>query len=463
MCPRAAKWGLKGKVIVFPFLKAACDVIAPILRLKISSCLIGSLPHTFYWVMLRYLKFSCLVLICLVLGQACGKSGLQPDVDGDNEAPSEIALPTLIKPVFSGITTTGANVKGQVTNRGGALVTNRGICWNTSPEPTVDDYSLEATSVNGAGEFSVQLEGLMHETAYYVRAWARNQGGVAYSEEVAFTTESIQSIAFADGPMFIIGSSLASYDAEIISNGGGEVTERGICWSASEHPTVDDHKVTHGTTGEGRYRSNITGLTERTNYYLRAYAINEKGVSYGQDIAFRTIGRGNLTYTFNKADNPTAEQQAAYDRLQVAIDSAVWYVENYTSVTKHVWLNYDPGVPTADANNEGWMRFGASSDFHNIRTMLHEMNHTFGTGTTSWWWNQAISGGIYRLSNANDMLKLITGNEDAVINGDAQHWWPYGLNQNSEVTSSWDYVYNCLLIEAMRKDGMTSHSGAYIP
>ncbi|MNO01000.1 hypothetical protein D3C81_2210300 [compost metagenome] len=61
------------------------------------------------------------------------------------------------------------------------------------------------------------------------------------------------------------------------------------------------------------------------------------------------------------------------------------------------------------------------------------------------------------------MLKLINSDQNAVLSGDSQHWWPYGLNQNSEVSSSWDYVYNCLIIEAMRKDGMTSHSGSYTP
>ncbi|WP_437921820.1 hypothetical protein [Sphingobacterium sp. LRF_L2] len=399
--------------------------------------------------------------VAVILLTSCSKDSV-PLNDTVVVEETDIALPTLAVVTYADVTTTSAKITGLVTEKGGALVNSRGICWSKSPNPTIEDAALEATSVKGSGEFSVQLSNLNASTDYYLRAYAKNKGGIAYSEEIILRTADVQTVEFANAPMFIIGSSRASYDVEVLSSGGGEITELGVCWGESEHPTVDDGKVVHSSAGIGKFRVSFDGLTERTNYYLRAYAINETGVNYGESISFRTIGKGNVTYTFNKVDNPTADQLAAYARLQVAIDSAVWYANNYTSATKHVWLNYDTGVATADANNEGWMRFGASSTYQNIRTMLHEMNHTFGTGTTSWWWNDAISNGTYQLTNATQMVKYIDGS-DAAINGDSQHWWPYGLNQNSEVSSSWDYVYNCLIIEAMRKDGMTSHSGAHLP
>ncbi|MGN7783820.1 hypothetical protein ACTJIJ_04810 [Niabella sp. 22666] len=145
--------------------------------------------------------------------------------------------------------------------------------------------------------------------------------------------------------------------------------------------------------------------------------------------------------------------------MQIAIDSAVWYVNNYTSAVKHVWINYVPGVSTADANNEGWMRFGTGEGYQNLRTMLHELNHTFGTGTTSWWTGKIV-GGKYQGNFANELLNKIQKSTGVQLSGDTQHWWPYGLNQNSEVTSSWDYVFNCLLIEQMRKDGLSA-AGAW--
>ena len=400
--------------------------------------------------------FYLLITACSFSG--CKKTPAETSTLMPAEKTDGIALAELGKLTFSNVTTTGALITGKVVNKGGALVTSRGICWSITPNPTIDNNPIEASSSKGSGEFSVALSALNPSQTYYIRPYAKNKGGISYGTQEELTTAHIQSITFGANPIFIIGSSLAYYDVNIISSGGGAITERGICWGTMEKPVVSDHKLVNGAKGTGKFRIGIQNLSPSTNYHLRAYAINETGVNYGPDISFRTIAKGKVTYTFNKADNPTAQQLAAYQRLQVALDSALWYTNEYTSATKHIYLNYDPGVPTADANNEGWMRFGANESYQNIRTMLHEMNHTFGTGTTNWW-SQAIVNGKYSLTYANRMLKLINADESTVINGDSMHWWPYGLNQNSEVTSSWDYVYNCLIIEAMRKDGMTSHSG----
>lgn len=399
------------------------------------------------------------VIIPLLL-IACKKNG-QKNIDN-------VILPEEKKPVKASVSTFeieniadfAAIGGGKILNNGSSAVTARGLCWSTKRNPSINDDVAEANSVAGSGEFKVELTNLKHSMTYYVRAYAISEVGVSYGNEVEFKTKSIQPVSFISKPMFIVGSSLAAYDWEISDNWVGKLLEQGVCWGEQLNPTVEDNKII-SKVGKTKERYTITGLSEVTSYYLRPYVINEEGVYYGENIAFKTIAKGNLTYTFNKEENPTSNQLAVYERLQVAIDSAVWYVNNYTSVTKHVWINYDPNVPTADANNEGWMRFGASSDFQNLRTMLHELNHTFGTGTTSWWSNVAIKNGVYQLTNASQLLKLITGNNAEELKGDGMHWWPYGLNYNSEVTSSWDYVYNCLLIEGMRKDGLT-HAGKYI-
>lgn len=263
-------------------------------------------------------------------------------------------------------------------------------------------------------------------------------------------------------PMFIIGSTLAACDVVILDDGGDAIIERGICYGLEANPTIDDHKVAQaGATGTGSFRLQLQGLTEKTDYHVRAYAVSSKGVSYSDDVTFKTIAKGKLTYTFNKSASPSATELAAYDRLQTAIDGAQFLLENYTSITKHVTINYVPSVPTADASSSGWMRFGSNAGYQNKRTMLHEINHALGTGTTSWW-NSIRSGGKYQGVNANMMLNLIQNTTGAQINGDNFHWWPHGLNQNSEVSSEWSYVYNCLIIEAMRKDGLPA-SGPYNP
>jgi uncharacterized protein (TIGR02145 family) len=68
---------------------------------------------------------------------------------------------------------------------------------------------------------------------------------------------------------------------------GDEVTARGVCWSLIQNPTTADSKTTDGS-GTGSFTSNITGLTENTLYYVRAYAVNSEGTAYGNEKSFTT-------------------------------------------------------------------------------------------------------------------------------------------------------------------------------
>ncbi len=69
--------------------------------------------------------------------------------------------------------------------------------------------------------------------------------------------------------------------------GASAITARGICWSTSANPTLANSFTTNGT-GTGTFTSNLTGLTAGTTYYVRAYATNGSGTSYGNEISFTT-------------------------------------------------------------------------------------------------------------------------------------------------------------------------------
>ncbi len=84
----------------------------------------------------------------------------------------------------------------------------------------------------------------------------------------------------------------------VIDNGGAEITSRGVCWSITSNPTLTDFKTMDGT-GSGTFTSNLTGLTANTIYYVRAYATNSAGTTYGNEISF-TSGQA-LTATVTTA------------------------------------------------------------------------------------------------------------------------------------------------------------------
>jgi uncharacterized protein (TIGR02145 family) len=87
----------------------------------------------------------------------------------------------------------------------------------------------------------------------------------------------------------------ATFNAEVNSQGGGTVTERGAVWNTSGNPTVNSNRVPSGS-GTGVYTATLTGLNAGSNYYVRAYAINNFGISYGVEIPFTTLfGLATLT------------------------------------------------------------------------------------------------------------------------------------------------------------------------
>jgi hypothetical protein len=95
-------------------------------------------------------------------------------------------VPTVITTEITNITQTTATGGGNVTSSGNTEVTERGICWSTSHNPTTS--SSLASSGTGTGSYTVNMIGLTANTTYYVRAYAKNSVGTAYGSEVSFTT-----------------------------------------------------------------------------------------------------------------------------------------------------------------------------------------------------------------------------------------------------------------------------------
>jgi hypothetical protein len=80
------------------------------------------------------------------------------------------------------LTATTATCSSSVTIDGGASVTERGICWNTTGTPVITDNKIAVG--NGVGSFSTTMTALSEGPTYYVRAYATNSQGTAYSSTV---------------------------------------------------------------------------------------------------------------------------------------------------------------------------------------------------------------------------------------------------------------------------------------
>lgn len=159
---------------------------------------------------------------------------------------------------------------------------------------------------------------------------------------------------------------------------------------------------------------------------------------------------GNVEYHLNKSANPTQDELDAYEHITAAMDSAVYLYNKYSDLSKHIEVYYSSGVPTAEASSNGDLRFGKDRNYMYVGTAMHEMAHTMGMGTTSEY-KAMMDGGVFKGEKAQALIKEIDG-PDAVLKGDSQHFWPYGINYKSEVHSEQDLINHVKIVNAMYQD-----------
>jgi hypothetical protein len=160
--------------------------------------------------------------------------------------------------------------------------------------------------------------------------------------------------------------------------------------------------------------------------------------------------KGRVTYTLERAENPTPEQLAAYERITASMGRAVkYYNDNTTRVEKRITAQYSPGTPTADGNINGSIRIGKTQN--NVRVCLHEISHTVGIGTSAEWAKLVVDG-VFTGEKATALVRKLAGDKNAVLHADRMHFWPYGLNFDSEAKSEDDFVNHCKMVEAICED-----------
>ena len=200
------------------------------------------------------------------------------------------STPTVETKEVTNIKSKVAIAGGKVTSSGGFAVTRRGVCWSTSQYPTVtNDHTEDGT---GVGEFLSNISNLQPNTTYYVRAYAENEKGVAYGNQVSFKSES--GVPTVTTTLVRVDSKTAVFcEGKVTDEGDSHVIARGICWGTST-PNINGKKTSDGD-GSGSFSSNVTVTNVHSqNLYFRAYATNESGTAYGEAIMVDSRNPYNL-------------------------------------------------------------------------------------------------------------------------------------------------------------------------
>ena len=324
---------------------------------------------------------------------------------------------TVVTIEASSITHNSAISGGNITNDGGTSIIERGVCWNTSQNPTLSNE--HTTDGSGSGSFTSSITGLNQNTAYCIRAYATNSIGTSYGSEVTFTTLTTPALTTTE--ISDITDNSAKSGGDITDDGGTTVTARGVCWSTYQNPTIADNRTTD-SSGSGSFTSSLTGLSSGTIYYLRAYATNSAGTGYGQQVILNTYSGtitdfdGNVYYIVN-------------------IGAQTWMAENLKVTHYH-----DGTTIQLVEDNSAWDALGSTDKAYCYYGNNSAIGNTYGALYT---WVAAMNGAVSSSSNPSG------------VQGVCPDGWH--LPSNTELIELIDYLGGGIIAGSKLKETGTTH------
>lgn len=230
------------------------------------------------------------------------------DFMSTNLTETELLIESISKKYLASVTTnnvesvsqTEATAYGTVNSDGNSIILQRGIYWSTIQNSILDKKSLPPDWVdydftNGSlGQYSIKMTNLTSGKTYYYGAYVINLTGFTYGEEKSFTTLAplIGMPVITVNFLSSISSSQINVNYQLNYVGDGTVIRRGICWGTTLNPvsgltnTIDIIE----STPLGVYQQVVSGLTQLTTYYFRAYAENSSSyLSYSNTQSIKTI------------------------------------------------------------------------------------------------------------------------------------------------------------------------------
>ena len=207
----------------------------------------------------------------------------------------------IVNPGTQATVTTGTNtpptytstiVSGTITANNpapNAVVITSGVCYSstaTLPD-TSNSFTVDGPVGITAGSMSDTIKGLTPGIHYCARSYAITTAGIIYgSTTTCFTTLASTAPVITTNPVNVLSSVAANSGGNISDSGGLKIDSSGVCWNTTGNPTVLDNITKDGNSTT--YSSSMTGLLPCTKYYVRAYAANANGITYGNQLSFTT-------------------------------------------------------------------------------------------------------------------------------------------------------------------------------
>ena len=296
------------------------------------------------------------------------------------------SAPTVETAEVTNIKSKMATGGGKVTSSGGFAVTRRGVCWSTSQYPTVaNDHTEDGT---GAGEFFSNISNLQPRTVYYVRAYAENEKGIAYGNQVSFTSAS--GVPTVQTTLVRVDNKTAVFcEGNVTDQGDSPVTARGICWGTST-PTISSQKTKDGD-GTGGFSTSI-GVSDvhSQNLYFRAYATNESGTAYGEAIM---IDHRNPYNLFKVTDGGVSYLVLPYDLLNGKMGGGP-YTSGAANPASGAYTAYNSCADLEAYDYSDW-----ELPTRSVLELIYQYKDEIGGFTNQGYWTSSYSHATYYSSS----------------------------------------------------------------
>lgn len=314
-------------------------------------------------------------------------------------------VPTIVTDSVGSITQTSAIAYGTLIDDGGADISDMGVCWGTSMNPTISDHHVSVDL--SMSSFLVTIDHLSPSTTYHVRAYAVNEIGISYGNDIDFSTKAplVNLPTVTTNDVTDVTQNSAVCGGFVSSDGGAAVMRRGLCWSTHQNPTIDDNHTVNGS-GTGVFTGEVVGLLPGATYYIKAYATNSAGTSYGGQKMFSTIQRpeGALDGLFSVGDGH--QVWFSQGNLQYLASTNTWSFANSQEVyagadNGGMQSNYDKWIdlfgwgtsnyPHGANKYEPWSTSSTNSDYYAYGQAAYHLYDQ--TGKADWGYNPISNGG----------------------------------------------------------------------
>ncbi len=311
--------------------------------------------------------------------------------------------------------------------------------------------------------FEITLNDLLKDTLYWYYYELYPNSGDAYNTvQKTFHTQAfdapeppaVELPTVTTAEVTEVTANSAQCGGEVTADGDSEVTERGICWSTNANPTLTDNHVAAGA-GTGTFIAAVSGLQANTTYHVRAYATNEVGTAYGQELEFTTLqGGGSGEHEYVDLGLPSGTLWATCNVGANAPEEYGDYFAWGETQTKSTY-NFSTYQYCRNGNQDQLTKYCDSVSYgyngftDNLTTLLPEddaATANWGSGwrmpteteweellqntTHTWTTQNGVNGYLFTASNGNSLFLPAAGfrwNDELISAGSWGKYWSSSL------------------------------------